>query len=110
MGGRLESDRVLLRPGHRSLPRGHRAPLRSMTLPINGLNRAMKSPWVVMINPTDAGATPNPSRIRFSTGAMMLPAIIVRVAEARMIPREKFFETAIMDYLPHKIIGLTSPV
>jgi hypothetical protein len=31
---------------------------------------------------------------------MMLPAIMVRVAEARITPREKFLETAIIDY-PH---------
>jgi len=30
-------------------------------LPISGLKRAMNSPWVVMINPTDEGATPSPS-------------------------------------------------
>ena len=70
-----------------------------MRLPINGLVRAINSPWVVMIKPTEAGATPKASRIRFSTGAMMLPAIMVRVAEAKMTPRENFFETAIIDYL-----------
>jgi hypothetical protein len=52
-----------------------------------------------MIKPTNAGATPNPSRIRFKTGAMMLPAIMVRVAEAKITPRENFFETTIIDYL-----------
>ena len=45
-------------------------------LPMTGLNRAMNSPWVVMINPTDEGATPSPSRIRFNTGAMILPAFV----------------------------------
>ena len=69
-----------------------------MTLPIKGLNRAMNSPWVVMINPTEEGATPKASRIRFSTGAMMLPAIMVRVAEAKMMPKETGFETPIIDY------------
>jgi len=70
-----------------------------MMLPINGLKRAMNSPWVVMINPTDEGATLKPSLIRLSTGAIMLPAIIVRVAEARITPRERFFELLIINYL-----------
>jgi hypothetical protein len=30
---------------------------------------------------------------------MMLPAIMVRVAEAKMTPKENFFETAIIDFL-----------
>ena len=70
-----------------------------MRLPISGLNRAMNSPWVVIIKPTDVGATPKLYRIRFNTGAMMLPAMIVRVAEAKMTPNENLLETAILDYL-----------
>jgi hypothetical protein len=30
---------------------------------------------------------------------MMLPAMMVRVAEAKITPKENFFETAIIDYL-----------
>ena len=42
---------------------------------------------------------PNPARIKFNTGEITVPAIIVSVAEAKMIPRDKFFETAIVGYL-----------
>lgn len=45
-----------------------------------------------MIKPTDDGATPKPSLIRLRTGAMRLPAMMVRVAEARTTPKESFFE------------------
>jgi hypothetical protein len=46
-----------------------------------------------MINPTDEGATPKPSLITLRTGAMMLPAMIVRVAEVRITPRESLLES-----------------
>jgi hypothetical protein len=54
---------------------------------MRGLNRAMKSPWVVMIIPTEEGAAPSPSLIVFNTGARTLPAMIVSVAEARITAR-----------------------
>jgi hypothetical protein len=46
-----------------------------------------------MINPTDEGATPKPSLIMLRTGAMMLPAMMVRVAEVRITPRESLLES-----------------
>ncbi|MFC1863136.1 hypothetical protein ACFL1Z_04200 [Thermodesulfobacteriota bacterium] len=49
----------------------------------------------MMINPTDEGAIHKASRIMFSTGAMMLPAMMVRVAEEKMTAKEKFFEDTI---------------
>jgi len=62
-------------------------------LPISGLKRAINNPWVVMIIPTDEGATPKPSLITLRTGAMMLPAMMVRVAEVRITPRESLLES-----------------
>ena len=50
------------------------------------------------MNPTDDGATFKLSRIKFSTGAMMLPAMMVRVEEAKITPNENPFETDIIDY------------
>jgi len=68
-------------------------------LPIRGLKSAMNNPWVVMINPTYDGATPKPSLNRLRTGAMRLPAMMVKVAEARITPRESFFEPVITKNL-----------
>jgi len=63
-----------------------------MRLPMRGLKSAMKSPWVVIMMPTEEGAAPRPSLIGFKTGAMTLPAMIVSVAETRMTARaDRFF-------------------
>ena len=66
-----------------------------MIIPIKGLKSAMKSPCVVMIRPTDDGATPRPSLIWLRTGAIMLPDMTVIVAEARTTPKENFLESVI---------------
>jgi hypothetical protein len=62
----------------------------------------MNNPWVVIINPTDEGATSKPSLITLRTGAMMLPAIMVRVAEERITPRVSLLELIIFTGSPLK--------
>ena len=52
----------------------------------------MNSPWVVMMMPTEEGAAPSPSLMGLRTGAMTAPAMIVRVAAARITARaDRFF-------------------
>ncbi len=54
---------------------------------MRGLKMAIKRPWVVMIRPTELGSIPSPCLIKFRTGAIIEPAMIVKVAEARITHR-----------------------
>jgi len=39
-----------------------------MMLPISGLKKAISKPWVVIMSPTDEGATPRPSLFSHKKG------------------------------------------